>query len=598
MRFLLYLVASTSFLTSAYGGGGSHTDITGAAVSPRIFQSMRIKTTLTTTFNLPSPDPTGVTYIPAADGGTGGLMIVDSRVDQAQLFAGKNVFNTLLDGTLLTTAKTAFSNEPTGITFDPAKQHLFYSDDELKMVFEVNPGTDGRYLTADDIVTSFSTSAYGSDDPEDIAFDTWARVLFVADGKAAELFRISPGANGRFDGVMPVGDDTVTNFDTSAYVDVPEGVAFNIDTGNLYVVGRPGTRVAEVTTSGTLAGVINISAAIAERTAGLTYAPASDGSGAKRIYIVDRGIRVDSPNRIDQNTGIDGRLYEMTLPPITPGNRVPSVNAGPDQNVSLSKRPVALDGSVGDDRLPNPPGAVTTMWVKRSGPGTVTFADTSALDTTASFSVAGNYVLRLSASDGQARGFDEATITVLQEGVLIRELRINSGPRDAEERVNGSVERDADHLHLMNTGGGALANQAVGLRFVEIDIPPGAQIVNAYIQFTAAEADTNDTKLTIQGAAADDAPSFEATIGNISLRPRTASAVAWAPPPWDIVGAVGPAQRTSNIAPVIQEIVNRPGWTQDNDLILILTGAGQRVAQSYNGSPTGAPQLTVVYTIP
>jgi hypothetical protein len=54
------------------------------------------------------------------------------------------------------------------------------------------------------------------------------------------------------------------------------------------------------------------------------------------------------------------------------------------------------------------------------------------------------------------------------------------------------------------------------------------------------------------------------------------------------VGAAGPAQRTSNIAPVIQEIVNQPGWTRDNDLILILTGAGQRVAQSYNGSPTGA----------
>jgi hypothetical protein len=63
------------------------------------------------------------------------------------------------------------------------------------------------------------------------------------------------------------------------------------------------------------------------------------------------------------------------------------------------------------------------------------------------------------------------------------------------------------------------------------------------------------------------------------------------------VGAAGPAQRTSNIAPVIQEIVNQPGWTRDNDLILILTGAGQRVAQSYNGSPTGAPRLTVVYTI-
>ena len=46
-----------------------------------------------------------------------------------------------------------------------------------------------------------------------------------------------------------------------------------------------------------------------------------------------------------------------------------------------------------------------------SGPGTVTFAAPNVMVTTASFSVAGTYVLRLTASDGTYDEFD----TVLTE---------------------------------------------------------------------------------------------------------------------------------------------------------------------------------------
>ena len=48
------------------------------------------------------------------------------------------------------------------------------------------------------------------------------------------------------------------------------------------------------------------------------------------------------------------------------------------------------------------------------------------------------------------------------------------------------------------------------------------------------------------------------------LRPRTAASVAWAPPAWTTVGDAGAAQRTPNLATVVQEIVNRPGWASGN----------------------------------
>ncbi len=85
----------------------------------------------------------------------------------------------------------------------------------------------------------------------------------------------------------------------------------------------------------------------------------------------------------------------------------PTVDAGLDQMITLPAS-ASLDGTVTDDGL----SALTTTWSMTSGPGTVTFGDASVVDTTASFSVDGVYVLRLTATDGTGPAFDEVEITV------------------------------------------------------------------------------------------------------------------------------------------------------------------------------------------
>ena len=96
-------------------------------------------------------------------------------------------------------------------------------------------------------------------------------------------------------------------------------------------------------------------------------------------------------------------------------NQPPSVNAGPDLAVTLPAA-ASLNGTVTDDGLPVPPGAVTTTWSLVSGPGTVTFANPNAVDTTAIFSGSGIYVLRLSADDGELSINDTVTVTVSGDG--------------------------------------------------------------------------------------------------------------------------------------------------------------------------------------
>lgn len=90
-------------------------------------------------------------------------------------------------------------------------------------------------------------------------------------------------------------------------------------------------------------------------------------------------------------------------------NQPPVVGAGDDLIVTLPSA-TALSGKVTDDGLPS--GALSVIWSQVSGPGTVTFSDSTATETTASFQKPGNYLLRLEASDGQVSARDEVTVTV------------------------------------------------------------------------------------------------------------------------------------------------------------------------------------------
>jgi hypothetical protein len=53
---------------------------------------------------------------------------------------------------------------------------------------------------------------------------------------------------------------------------------------------------------------------------------------------------------------------------------------------------------------------------------------------------------------------------------------------------------------------------------------------------------------------------------------------------------------SEDIKTIVQEIVNRPGWSSGNSLAFIITGTGTRTAESYEGNFGAAPLLHVEYT--
>lgn len=168
---------------------------------------------------------------------------------------------------------------------------------------------------------------------------------------------------------------------------------------------------------------------------------------------------------------------------------------------------------------------------------------------------------------------------------------------DAEEEISsGSVNLTSSDLELTSDGG---SNQWVGMRFQNITIPQGTVILSASIQFTVDETDSGSTSVQIWGHDADNSGTFTTTVNNISNRPRTTASVNWSTiPAWNTVGQAGTDQETPDLTSIVQEIVNRGGWASGNAMSFVISGSGERTAESYNGSSTQAPVLQIVANIP
>lgn len=279
---------------------------------------------------------------------------------------------------------------------------------------------------------------------------------------------------------------------------------------------------------------------------------------------------------------------------LTTSNQPPAVDAGTDQTIVLPNQ-ATLRGTVTDDGLPNPPATVTVTWRKVSGPGTVTFANANALTTNASFSAAGSYLLQLTASDGSISGTDQVAVTVNGASLTILNIRITTSSNDGEENSSGSVNLTSTDLDMITDSGGQQSNKIIALRFTNLAIPRSATIVTAYVQFQSDELNSETTTLTLQGEAVDHAAALSITKGALSSKPRTAATVTWSPVAWTTVGTTWAAQRTPNLAPIIQALVNRPGWASGNAITLLITGSGQRVATAFDGASSSAPLLRIEY---
>jgi len=113
------------------------------------------------------------------------------------------------------------------------------------------------------------------------------------------------------------------------------------------------------------------------------------------------------------------RIYDRVISPsearlamlLGTVNNAPSLDIPPSL-FSVLGLPLSLEAAATDDGLPVNPGQLDVRWTRFSGPGQVDFLPPGVAATGASFVLPGDYVLRLSSSDGAVTTFRDVAVNI------------------------------------------------------------------------------------------------------------------------------------------------------------------------------------------
>ena len=178
--------------------------------------------------------------------------------------------------------------------------------------------------------------------------------------------------------------------------------------------------------------------------------------------------------------------------------------------------------------------------------------------------------------------------------IITTTVLLQQSSDDAEEAADGSMSLSSSDLELVRES----SNQTIGLHYASANIPEGAYIIAAYLQFTVDEIDTENTILNIWGELSTDGATFVSVNENITNRPKTSNSATWGVPGWLDIDNKGEFQRSPELNFIIQEIIEQPNYTSETPITFIINGSGKRVAQSKDKHLSNGPELVLTYGFP
>lgn len=165
-----------------------------------------------------------------------------------------------------------------------------------------------------------------------------------------------------------------------------------------------------------------------------------------------------------------------------------------------------------------------------------------------------------------------------------------SAPNDDAHARRWSTLQKLNELALI------VGQHRAGMRFTGIDIPPGARIVRAKLRICSFVSDLKGAVDTvIYAEAADDVAAFGSG-HRLSDVTTTNASQAW---DWNAAWSSNTWYESPDIAHVIQEVVDRPGWSPNSSIaILCIAGNDTNVDRSfwaYDGDSDKAARLEITY---
>ena len=159
---------------------------------------------------------------------------------------------------------------------------------------------------------------------------------------------------------------------------------------------------------------------------------------------------------------------------------------------------------------------------------------------------------------------------------------------DDAQQSNATMDLTGTTLQL------TAADRWIGVLFTNVTIPNAATIDDANVDFEVGSASFDDVVATIYGNDVDSASTFTTTNNDISSRALTDANVSW-----NVTSLGTGIKSTPDIKSIIQEIVNRAGWSSGNSIAILFDGGTSTNLRcaSFDHALQAAPLLNVNYTV-
>lgn len=182
--------------------------------------------------------------------------------------------------------------------------------------------------------------------------------------------------------------------------------------------------------------------------------------------------------------------------------------------------------------------------------------------------------------------YDDATATGCMLGDYVYQVASQDENYEEDNSGNGNTGNRLDFS--------SYRNNYIGVRFNDVKIAQGAEIEEAYIEFTARGGWSGTASSRIRVVNEDDARSLHyrsSDENNLRDLPKTGS-ITWSMPAF----TDNFAYRTPDISSLVKTIVDKPGWNAGNNMAFVFDSfSGERGVESYQGSPGDAAKLIVKF---
>jgi hypothetical protein len=192
----------------------------------------------------------------------------------------------------------------------------------------------------------------------------------------------------------------------------------------------------------------------------------------------------------------------------------------------------------------------------------------------------------------------EGTIASTATGgdMTIVECQVSASEDDAYASRDGSQRDSTDFLRVGRSSYNPPPYYMSGMVFRNVNIPRGAEIINASLRIRSTEQHLTDTVLgKIEAETVDNAEALGIS-RDMGLLAKTSASVEWdLNEPW----TENTWYSSPDVSDVIREVINREGWSAGNSLAIFYSTrqreGGYRTFASFDSGPENAPQLVITY---